>query len=271
MKKQINTSFFDKDLELPFWKTIPKPKSDALDDVQIRFNHLINFAGGVLATLSSLDTNQERENEVIQVNLKPKNEKAVISPKIKVKSEEWEKLFSYIPTQLFYSSIVQLATLYEVFLSELIKEILKFNDSWLEIEEKQITTKKIFSLGSLEKIKWKLIEKKILDFTMLSYPKKVEKFEKEFHVGLHHKSFPLTLFEVHDFLEVRNIIVHNDGHASTHYFDRLKSYNQDPLLKDKYSPEVNFSWLFTFGENLISLCCLVDKKISEKWTTTRNL
>ena len=40
----------------------------------------------------------------------------------------------------------------------------------------------------------------------------------------------IFLFEVHDFLEVRNVIVHNDSHPSEQYFERMRVYNQKLCL-----------------------------------------
>lgn len=272
MEEKIKPKLSTTNIELPYWVTIPKPKSDALDDAQIRFNHLMNFVGGVLSSVNFSNENAKIPYpEKIKVNLKTKENESVSSPDIKIQPDEREKLFKFVPAQLFNLSVVQLATLYEVFLSELIEDILWNNDKWLEIEEKQLTTKEIFDLGNLENIRMKLMERKVLDFAMLSYPKKVERFEKEFHVGLHQKKFPLSLFEVHDFLEVRNVIVHSDGHASQHYVERMKNYNQPTLIQRRFStPKVDFSWLISFGKDLISLCSLVDEKISQKWKTTRN-
>lgn len=259
-------------LYLPYKNDISKPKSDALDDVHLRFNELVNFIGEVL--LSSQMT-RGLENFVtfqdVQVQLDMKHQESAKFPIIKIKDDESKKLTKNIARKLFYSSIVQLATIYEVFLSELIREILVHNDEWLESHERPFTAKEIFQIGTIDEIRRKLMSEKILDYAMLSYPKKVKKFEKDFHVGLHQKNFPLSLFEVHDFLEVRNVIVHNDGHASEHYVERMSFYNQKTLIKGRYSTlEIDFSWLLTFGQTLLSQCVMVDESIDKKWKTSRN-
>lgn len=259
-------------LNLPFQSIPPAPYTDALDDVHIRFSELVNYVGQVLLTSHLIkELSPPLDKGVISLNLKAYATHVMATPAIAIQSSNWESLSWMLPERLFYSAIVQLATLYEVFLAELIADILWRNDEWLEADERQLTAKEIFKIGSIEDIRAKLIDRKILDFAMLSYPKKVERFQKEFHVGLHHKTFPLSLFEVHDFLEVRNVIVHNDGHASDQYHDRMSGYNQPPLLQGKYeSPEINFSWLLTFGQKLICLCNQVDKEVRNKWKTTRN-
>jgi hypothetical protein len=259
-------------LKLPFKSIAPTTKSDALDDVHIRFSELVNYIGEVLLTSHLVkEVSTPLDNGAIPIHLKSNRSGDIVVPTVEIQASEWDQLSINLLHRLFLSSIVQLATLYEVFLAELIEDILLRNNEWLELDERQLTAKEIFKLGSIENIRAKLIDRKILDFAMLSYPKKVEKFQKEFHVGLHHKTFPLSLFEVHDFLEVRNVIVHSDGHASDQYLERMSSYHQLSLLRWKYDTlGINFSWLLTFGQQLIFLCNLVDEEVSKKWTTTRN-
>jgi len=257
-------------LQLPYKSKVAKPKSDALDDVHIRFTRLVNYIGEVLLT-SHLANKYDGSKIKKTFSINSKNrDKSTSSLKIIVHSDEWKNFSVNLQEKLFYSSIVQLSTIYEVFLSELMTEILRHNDEWLEKDERQITVKELFKCRNLTDARFKLIDRKILDFAMLSYPKKVERFEKEFHVGLHHKSFPLTLFQVHDFLEVRNIIVHNDGYSSEQYVERMGVYNQPPLLEKKQKLTVHFSWFLDFGQKLIFLCNLVDEQIDNKWTTSRN-
>ena len=259
-------------LTLPFRSKAPSPKSDALSDVHIRFSELVNYVGEVLLTSHLVkELSQPPDREAISITLKSKRNESIVAPTIELQSGEWEKLSRNLSQRLLFSSVVHLATSYEIFQAELIEDVLWRNDEWLGLEERQLTTKEIFKLGSLEEIRLKLIERKVLDFAMLSYPKKVEKFQREFHVGLHHQTLPLSLFEVHDFLEVRNVIVHSDGYASEQYLERMSIYNQPTLLKGKYDTlEINFSWLLTFGQQLISLCERIDEEVGKKWRTTRN-
>jgi hypothetical protein len=259
-------------LNLPFQSISPSPSTDALKDVHIRFSELVNYIGLVLLNTHLIkQLSPPLDNGMISPNIKAYAVHVVATPDIAVQSGKWDSLSWALPERLFYSAIVQLATLYEVYLGELMADILWRNDEWLEGDERQLTAKEIFKIGSIEDIRAKLIDKRILDFAMLPYPKKVERFQKDFHVGLHHKTFPLSLFQVHDFLEVRNVIVHSDGHASDQYLNRMSGYNQPPLLQMRYETlEINFSWLLTFGQKLIWLCNHVDEAVQKKWKTTRN-
>jgi hypothetical protein len=257
-------------LSLPFQSKPPAPSTDALKDVHIRFSELVNYVGqALLDTHLIKQLSPSLDKGIISPNIKAYGVHVVATPDIAIQSGKWESLSMMLPERLFYSAIVQLATLYEVYLGELIADILWRNDEWLEGDERQLTTKEIFKIGNIEDIRAKLIDRKILDFAMLPYPKKVERFQKEFRVGIHHKTFPLSLFQVHDFLEVRNVIVHSDGHASDQYLDRMSGYEQPPLLQGRYETlEINFSWLLTFGQKLIWLCNHVDEAVQKKWETT---
>lgn len=271
VKVENETQDIGQILHLPYKRKTLSPQSDSLQDVQIRFRELVNFIGEVLlASQMVKELEKSLTSETIKIRLETERNKSNVFPDIKIQPDESRNLTRNIAKRLFYSSIVHLATIYEVFLSELIEEILLFNDEWLESDERQLTAKEIFSIGDIDEIRRKLMSEKVLDYAMLSYPKKVKKFEKDFHVGLHQKTFPLSLFEVHDFLEVRNVIVHNDGYASEHYIERMSVYNQKTLLEGAhYSLDVNFTWLLTFGQKLIALCVLVDDCIDKKWETTR--
>jgi hypothetical protein len=262
-------------LSLPFKSEPKEARSDALEDFHIRFTHWVNYIGEAILMSYIVKNNLPLvDNLKVQlhagVNPVPSFQTPII--RIENQSQELKRLHTNILQQLFFSSIVQFSTAYEVFLTELIQEILRDNDEWIENEEKPLTAKEVLELRTADRIREKLIDRKTLDFAMLSYPQKVESFERHFHVGLHSKKSPLTLFEVHDFLEVRNVIVHSDGYASSQYLQRMKSYNQQTLLKRKYDTlKIDFSWLLSFAQRVTSLCDFIDGEVGKKWKTSRNI
>ena len=247
--------------------------SDSLCDFQIGFTNLINYIGEVLFLLSNIHNIEISSGyHSVDVFYEVLNKKKrILCPKLNIDTEKNDEMFSDTTNYLFKHSITQLASEYEIFLTSLLKEILRRNETLLDINEKQLSTKKIFELGSIKKIRSFLIQKKSIEFAMLSYPKKVDYFQSQFHIGIHSKKSPFTLSEVHDFIEVRNIIIHNDGHANEQYFERLKDYNQETLVKrTHFSLKPDFVWFISFAKQLLALGYFIENDISKKWKTTRN-
>lgn len=101
---------------------------------------------------------------------------------------------------------------------------------------------------------------------MSSYPNLVKRFQNTFHIDIHGEGSAISLQEMHDFIEVRNVIVHSSGTASKQYYERMSVYEEKPLLENALeSPEPNFSWLFDFSQRLAAHCMDIDSKVEEKW------
>ena len=171
-----------------------------------------------------------------------------------------------LPMRLFGAAWVQLATIYEVYLAELIGEALRDNLELISIEEKQLTTAEIFALGDFGKIRERLIDRWVFKFGMGSYPVKVDRLQSKFHIGIHSDRAPIEIFDVHDFVEVRNVLSHSDGHASSEYHERMSGYGRQTLLRGRYaSPTVDFRWLMGFSERLAELCDFIELEMSDRW------
>jgi hypothetical protein len=143
---------------------------------------------------------------------------------------------------LFFSAVTQLVSIYEIFIADLAKEIFRNNHELLAIPEKQLSSEKIIRLESYEKIIDELIDRAIRKFTYgTSYPKLVERFQTKFHIGIHDRNSPAQLFAVHHLIEKRNIIVHNDGVASSTYIERMKNYGNAELIKEDDEVIIDFT------------------------------
>jgi len=263
------------EIELPFFIQSNYDKSDALADFYIHFSHWINFTCEVLLF------NHIGENFLVEdLSVKPKlkygisGNKNVISPKIILQKARSKTVTYSLAENLFNHSISHLVTNYEMFLNQLTEDILWRNIELLLIDERQLTTKQIFDLGNIEKIQEFLVDKKVFEHAMLAYPKRVEVFQSLFHVGIHSKKSPIILAKVHDFIEVRNVILHTGGHASSQYISRVSGYIQKgykPILEDELdTPKVDFVWLIEFAMDLIKLAEFIDEQVAQKWKTTRN-
>ena len=263
------------EIELPFFVRPNSDKSDALDDFYISFSHWVNFVGEVLLFShigNNLPVADISVNPVLKYGIT--GNKSVISPKITVKKSEAKTVTYSLAKNLFHHSIAQLVADYEIFLNDITSDILFRNPDILAIEEKQLTTKQIFDFSNVDNIIGFLVDKKVSDHAMLAYPKRVDAFQYLFHVGIHSKKSPLSLAQVHDIIELRNVILHSGGYASIQYLSRIQAYIENgykPLLKRELdTPKVDFVWLIGFATDLLKLAGYVDEHVAVKWKTTRN-
>lgn len=263
-------------IDFPFFIQANNKVSDALSDFYIGYSHCINYLCEVLL-LNQVDKSVLKEKEVFRPIFKYgyNNEKVAPCPTITIKNiDESIGLYSLVEN-LFNLSLSQIVSLYDFYLNQITLDILIRNNDILAIDEHQLTTKTIFSLENLDNIAGYLAEKKVLEHAMLSYPKRVDVFQRMFHVGIHSIKSPISLELVHDIVEVRNVIMHNDGYASSLYFARLSPYIQNgykPLLKDEYDTrEIDFIWLIRISTDLLKLAVFIDEQVSLKWKTTRNI
>ena len=168
--------------------------------------------------------------------------------------------------------IVQLASHFETYLAELANEIYYANEELLSINECQLTTREIFELGSIKRIRHHLKRKAVLKLIgNRTYPSIVKAFQDTLHIGIHSGQSPATQAEIHHFIEVRNIVVHNDGQASQPYFARMSNYDPAPprmLQNVGDSLLVDFTWLFEVAEKLLGLADFVDAEVLKRWITT---
>ena len=262
-------------ITLPFWVIPTEDKSDALEDFFIRTSEWVTYISEVLA-FSHVSIEAKANETLISPNVMNPHISArgdqLRLPKIVLSSDEGN-LSGNLINYLFRHSLSQLVSNYEIFLNELTEEIFIRHDEFLAVDEKQLTTKDIFELGDLDSIREVLIKKKVMDHAMSAYPKRVDLFQKQFFVGIHSKKAPITLAEVHDLMEVRNVIQHSDAHASPQYFKRMGNYKPDYKLlleREHSTPKVDFEWLLSMVQNLLKLTEYIDGEVAKKWKTSRN-
>lgn len=250
------------DIECPKWAT------DALKDFYIRFERIINFYQESLM-MYRLVEGSEAPN-----NISSKKETLITKqfelPPMEIVNRN-KGVLKFYPIQLFYNSIINIVSGYEQYLKEIATELFIWNEELLETNEKQLTTSEILDYHDMDDLKEDLTERAVTKLMMSSYPNLVSKFERYFHTGIHDKSSPISLFEMHHLIEVRNIIVHNDGHHTSLFEDRLKQYeSKSPLgLDGAYSsPKINFDYINTFKDKVLLLTQHIDKQIISKWATS---
>jgi hypothetical protein len=275
-EKTIDQTQYPNKIHLPF-RVTPKGKhSDSRDDFHIRFSEWVNHICEILSfsylgnamTIPGLSLVPKIKKD----NFDPKNPDYVPVPQIILKDKNMDGISNNISRSLFYNSISQLVAMYEFFLTELAEEILWRHRELLGTDEKQLTSREIFELGDIKKIHFALIQRKVFSLGMSGYPKRVKTFQSLFHIGLHSTDSPLRIEELHDLIEIRNLIQHSDGFASDEYFQRMSIYNgYKTLLTKQYGVlKTDFLWLLTFGGELVAQVEYIDNAIAEKWKTSRN-
>lgn len=190
------------------------------------------------------------------------------APEIEMNHSSLRDAGRTLPRSLFYSGVTQLVSAYEVYLGSLAREIYRYNNELLAIEEKQLTSAQILALDSTERIVNALVDRAVRKLTALSYPALVDRFNREFRVGIHHGSSPATLFTVHHLIEQRNVIVHNGGHVSDLYLERMSAYEGETILTGHGSVPVSFSAFFDYLFAFSVLGDYIDRKVKGTWATS---
>lgn len=267
------------EITLPF-KIKPRGEhSDALEDYFIRTTEWVNYICEVLL-FSHVGSKMPLSDFSVQPQIKaPKYRRSTKStylptPKINIKDKNFDAISRNLSRNLFHHSISQLVTNFEIFLNEITEDILWRNIKLLATEQKQLTNKEIFQLGNLDEIKSSLIQSKVMEHAMSAYPKRVDSVQKLFHIGIHSKKSPLGLPELHDLMEVRNTIQHNDGYCSAQYIARMSVYDNteyQKLLEHEHAQiKIDFKWLLGIGVRMVELAEFIDFEAESKWKTTRN-
>ena len=173
---------------------------------------------------------------------------------------------------LFYSGVSQLVSEYEIYLASLAREIYIYNPELLSANErrrdKQLTNAEILAAGSYDRILNALVERAVFKLTALPYPALVERFNREFRVGIHHATSPATLFTVHHLIEQRHLIVHNNGYVSDQYIERMSAYEGEDILGEHNAISVSFKSFFDHLYTLAALGDYIDGKVKNTWQTS---
>ena len=256
-------------IELPYRPIRQKKTTDSLSDLYATMSQVVNFYQESLMMYSAT------RDSILPKSIPERSGRAYgyknyTIPSIQI--IERDDFHSEIyPVRLFHNTIVNIASSYEIYLRDLATEIYRYNTDLLKIDEKQLSTREVLEFENVDDIKAELIDRSVTNLIMSNYPDLVKRYESRFHIGIHGKRAALSLHETHHFLEVRNLIVHNDGHASKLFFKRLKGYDKkSPLgILDKHnSAELNFEYLNEFRDKLIALSEFIDAQAMNKWETT---
>jgi len=260
-------------VNIPF-KISPRGKqSETLCDFHNRFSEWVNYLSEALL-FSHLANKNSISNYSEAPKIEKHNKKGYISvPIITVTSDDIDSISENLIKSIFHNAISLLVTNYEVFLNEITRDILWANTNLLAIDEKQFTTKQIFEFEFIDEIENHLIEKVIMNQAMSSYPKRVDTFQKKYHIGLHSKHSPVTMAELHDVIEIRNLIQHNFGKVNDKYNERMQIYDKSKYTRlisaNNHTLQVDFAWLFSFGEKMLELAEFIEIEVLKKWEVAR--
>lgn len=190
------------------------------------------------------------------------------APEVDIDHQSLRSVQRTASRSLFYSGITHLVSGYEQYLSSIAEEMYRYNRKLLSTQERQLTSAEIIALGSYDRIMSALERRATSNLTAPSYPALVKRFNREFHVGIHHDTSPVSLFVVHHLMEQRHLIVHNGGRASDLYLERMSIYEGEPILKKHSAVPVDFKRFFDLLYMLSDLGNYIDEKVKEKWITS---
>jgi|GEM_PF-2635227 len=264
---------------------LPKPERNLTNACSGLYTRLNSFGSFVAESLvaASLFEKKMRSEDFEEIQIKPeiyyydlsdavlnkllkRKMCPVPAPIINVRGDiKHENNNRDLPRALFHTAITQLVTAYELFLQDLAEEVYLKNTELLEVKEKQLSTEEILQLGSFDSIVRELKNRAVNNLISLSYPNLIERFGRTFHVGIHDKDSPASLFAVHHLIEKRNVVVHNNGWISKNYIQRLSIYS-DPSIKELGEEvSINFEEFFDDLAMIMKLAFYVDGCIQSKW------
>lgn len=261
---------------------LPKPKrnlTNACHELYRRLNPFGSFVAESLVS-ASLFEQKMRNEDFKEIQIKPdiyywyhvflseiteQKPQPIPVPEITIKEDIKRQGIRDLPRALFHTAITQLAAAYEIFLHDLAEEVYLKNTELLVAKEKQLSTEEILQLGSFDSIIEELKDRAVNNLISLSYPNIVERFGRVFHIGIHDKNSPASLFAVHHLIEKRNIIVHNNGWVSKNYMQRMSVYSEPSIIEFREEVPINFEEFFDDLELVVKLALYVDECIQKKW------
>lgn len=251
----------------------PRP-TDSLDELRILLERLGSFAGETLLALHSFRDADGRDKPVRPALHQPSygardRRRRAPAPEILVAEEAIPKLLRDNTTEtLYYACLTWLVSAYEDYIRSIAWEVYQGNaDHLLARSEYQLTSEKFLELGDFKRIKGELRDRAVENLIQSRpYPKMVERFEREFHVGIHHEASTVDQFAAHHLIERRNIAVHNKGRANEQYRARLDNYDRDEeLLQGITKIPVDFTQLYDWIFMIEELCTHIDEEIKRRW------
>jgi hypothetical protein len=124
------------------------------------------------------------------------------------------------------SFIVTLVSQYDAYLGQIIRFMFKAKPELLNASEKNLTYSQVIDFGSFEKVREFIIEKEVETVLRKSHIEHFEWLETKLSIPLRKdlKIWP-TFVEL---TERRNLFVHNDGIASSKYYDVCREHSVPP-------------------------------------------
>lgn len=184
---------------------------------------------------------------------------------------EYEREIDYI----FSNSIVNLTTIIEQLISEMIKFLIITNPKSVSIEKKQVTFEKIQELGNIEAIQEYIINKKVSELMFEKNNKWFNYISSNFKIDFT-KIEDIYFTEINELIQRRHLIIHNASIIDEKYINSInddvgelvigqKIQNTAEYVFDKLKKITIFSIKFLdvildkYKENNINLLYSVEK------------
>ncbi|MBM7558155.1 hypothetical protein [Halanaerobacter jeridensis] len=261
-------------LNLPYSKELPEFYTDPLSDFYLRVRELVNYTGEIIVMAFNSDAYESIDIIEPEFNFETKDiESSLNIPQIKIISEKQKSLKEKMIKRLFYTSLTQLVGHYEKFLWELGWDIYYFNDI-LKKSKKKFTASRIAKFDNYDELKDDIICELLTNLMMKPYTKIVSQYESRFHIGIHKKA-PISLEVVSNLIQLRHVIVHNEGHASKKYLTKMSNYDKEDIpkmLQKRYeSVDIDFQWYFEMCKLLLDLGDHIDQQARKRWKTSADI
>ena len=217
-------------------------------------------------SISPILKKQEKERKKLvdkQLNkLSKKTEGSEI--KVELLSSEIEYLVANIrkmnrAEKLFKQQLtVSLISLFDEFLSSLLKIILRLHPEWLNSSEKTLTYKDLVNLGSIHKAITGLLDKEVDELMRKSHEEQIQFVDKKLKLGIQN-----SFSRLHDFLELterRNLFVHTGGKVTKQYLEKCKTWNINVNEEINNNSILNINT--EYFNNAFSLCFEIGLRIA---------
>ncbi|MBI5000384.1 MAG: hypothetical protein HZB92_02500 [Euryarchaeota archaeon] len=251
---------------LPHWNRSNKESiTSALDNLIKRLNRIINFNSQALMQYQLNRIDVDTTFCVGYVSLK--DGKKIPIPTFHIDHKKTRGHIRSFHVLLYYNFLTKIVETYELFLKELAHDVYKNNKEILAIDERQLTSREILSAPDIATVIDTLVENRLKKLEFSSYPTFVKRLETDFHIKFHDDDAIISLFEMHNIFEIRNVVVHNDGIVDKSYVERMLDYKEKKYLI-RQSIKVDFIWIYDFVNKLYRFCSGIETKVRKKRKTS---
>lgn len=168
------------------------------------------------------------------------------------------RTFRKFPEFIRVLGLSYLVTIFEGYLTDIVREILVSHPSELELG-RHLSAETVLKLTGRKQIIRHLVDNEIDEFSYKSFSKVVDYFDKKFNINLRNSS--VSINQIKEIFETRHIHVHNRGKISRQY---LRSTG-DSKLKLGHYKTVTRNYLRNSIDVIIKIAEFIDREVQTKY------